>query len=175
MEPVDIVEVEAAEDLGFFFKRLGEICFSPASSQSFPGPASSLAVAAQCGAVFFSDVRGMLSKIVWEISERVLGGCGARRGHLITSLLLLPCLCRRSLRLQNCRHHSKASKMEQRRVSCSCAGNGDSCCAAAAASGQLPLAELPIPLLLPCMCSNHKETNLNRSGSTHTVFVHLLQ
>lgn len=58
MEPPEVVEAEASEDLGFFFKRLGELCFSPASAQSHPGPASSLAVAPAAGAVFFSDAAG---------------------------------------------------------------------------------------------------------------------
>jgi hypothetical protein len=54
-----VLEAEASEDLGYFFKRLGELCLSPASAQAFPGPASSLAVAARSGAVFFSDAQGV--------------------------------------------------------------------------------------------------------------------
>lgn len=57
MEP-ELREAEASEELGFFFKRLGEMCFSPAASQAHAGPASSLAVAARAGAVFFSDAQG---------------------------------------------------------------------------------------------------------------------
>ncbi len=57
MEP-ELREAEASEELGFFFKRLGELCFSPAASQDHAGPASSLAVAARAGAVFFSDSQG---------------------------------------------------------------------------------------------------------------------
>ena len=57
MEP-DLCEAESSEELGFFFKRLGELCFSPAAAQAHPGPASSLAVAARAGAVFFSDAQG---------------------------------------------------------------------------------------------------------------------
>lgn len=64
MEPPEVLEAEVSEELGYFFKRLGELCFSPASAQAFPGPASSLAVAARCGAVFFSDAQG-----VWESGE----------------------------------------------------------------------------------------------------------
>lgn len=60
MEP-ELREVEASEELGFFFKRLGELCFSPAASQAHGGPASSLAVAARAGAVCFSDAEGAQS------------------------------------------------------------------------------------------------------------------
>lgn len=52
------VLAEEDDGMGFYFKELGEICFSPASVQAFAGPARSLAVAPQAGAVFFSDARG---------------------------------------------------------------------------------------------------------------------
>lgn len=81
MEP-QLAEAEVCEDLGFFFKRLGEICFSPASSQAFPGPARSLAVAAEAGAVFFSDAQGKL----WE------GICGVAKGvHPSTKAIGVEC------------------------------------------------------------------------------------
>lgn len=59
MEPAlgEALSVEEA----FFFKRLGELCFSPASAQAYAGPGSALAVAAHCGAVFFSDSQGAAS------------------------------------------------------------------------------------------------------------------
>ena len=57
MEP-ELREAEASEELGFFFKRLGELCFSPAAAQAHAGPASSLVVAARAGAAFFSDAQG---------------------------------------------------------------------------------------------------------------------
>lgn len=56
LEPA-AAEAAVAEDT-YFFRRLGELCFSPASAQDFPGPASSLAVARRSGAVFFSDAQG---------------------------------------------------------------------------------------------------------------------
>ena len=60
MEP-EVAEAEASEDLGYFFKRLGEICFSAADAQRCPGPASSLAVAPRAGAVFYSDAEGEIN------------------------------------------------------------------------------------------------------------------
>ena len=90
MEP-DLLEAGSSEELGFFFKRLGEICFSPASAQAFPGPASSLAVAARCGAVFLSDSQG----VCWPASP-MYGLCDAliaatRRAARLASRSL--CLC----------------------------------------------------------------------------------
>jgi len=66
LEP-QLIEAEASEDLGFLFKRLGEICFSPASSQAFPGPACSLAVAGSAGVVFFSDAQGECARVTEAI------------------------------------------------------------------------------------------------------------
>lgn len=62
MEPPEVLEAEASDELGFFFKHLGVLCFSRASEQAFPGPARSVAVAAGCGAVFFSDAQGRCSE-----------------------------------------------------------------------------------------------------------------
>ena len=61
MEP-EVLEAGGSEELGFFFKRLGEICFSPSSSQHYSGPASSLAVAARCCAVFWSGSQGVCGR-----------------------------------------------------------------------------------------------------------------
>ena len=58
MEP-ELLEAGGSEELGFFFKRLGELSFSAASAHDFSGPASSLAVAARCGAVFLSGPQGV--------------------------------------------------------------------------------------------------------------------
>lgn len=58
LQPGSVGEAPQVEDLGFFFRRLGEVCFSSAADQSFNGPAACVAVAATCGAVFFSDAQG---------------------------------------------------------------------------------------------------------------------
>lgn len=55
-------EAGASEDLGFFFRRLGEVCFSAAAEQVYPGPAAALAVASRAGAAFFSDAEGELQR-----------------------------------------------------------------------------------------------------------------
>jgi hypothetical protein len=62
MAPISaqLAQAPSEEDLGFFFRRLGEICFHPASDQDWAGPACAVAVAATCGAVFFADSQGML-------------------------------------------------------------------------------------------------------------------
>ena len=61
MQPSEIVDAGVEEDTGVFFKRIGEICFTPASDAgAYSGHARSLAVAPAHGVVFFSDVQGML-------------------------------------------------------------------------------------------------------------------
>ncbi len=66
-----LLEAGAEEDLGYFFRRLGEVCFHPTSDQDYPGAACTLAVAASCGAVFFGDSKGMLLPAVtpWQHSH----------------------------------------------------------------------------------------------------------
>jgi hypothetical protein len=55
----EINDAGVRDDLGIFFRRLGEVCFTPgASEDDYPGHASSLAVAGKSGAVFFSDRSG---------------------------------------------------------------------------------------------------------------------
>lgn len=61
-------EAGASEELGFFFRRLGELCFSPAAAQAYPGPAAALAVAPRAGAAFFGDAQG-------EPAGQTLGEC----------------------------------------------------------------------------------------------------
>ena len=58
--PAQLLEAGAEEDLGYFFRRLGEVCFHPTSDQGYPGATCTLAVAASCGAVFFGDSQGTL-------------------------------------------------------------------------------------------------------------------
>ena len=59
--PQAVTEAASRDDTGLFFKRLGEICFSPASEQAYEGWASAVAVAPRAGLVFFSDSRGETS------------------------------------------------------------------------------------------------------------------
>lgn len=56
---VQLSEAELREDTGLFFKRLGEICFSPANTQAFDGWSTAVATAAHAGAFFFADADGM--------------------------------------------------------------------------------------------------------------------
>lgn len=46
------------EDTGYFFKRLGEICFNPADQQAYPGAACAVAAGRTTGSLFLSDARG---------------------------------------------------------------------------------------------------------------------
>jgi hypothetical protein len=57
MEPAEVADA-SQEEVGFFFRRLGEICFSSAGYQRYSSAASALAVASKCGAVFFADSTG---------------------------------------------------------------------------------------------------------------------
>lgn len=59
LQPSEVTEVAIEEELGYFFRRLGELCFHAASDQDYGGPACSLAVASSCGAVFFADSQGL--------------------------------------------------------------------------------------------------------------------
>ena len=116
MEP-EVLEAGGSEELGFFFKRLGEICFSPASSQQYTGPASSLAVdarwsqkvnrsglclavAARCGAVFLSGSQGVCGRQHTRRPSRMPASLqqGAQRRLATRSLwvsLFRRLLCRR--------------------------------------------------------------------------------
>lgn len=122
MEP-QLREAEASEELGFFFKRLGELCVSPAASQAYAGPASSLAVAARAGAVFFSDAQGAWcccsmcrSCCDWHPGSCALAGRSQTQAPCCRCLPppALPC---RSVRLPHGRSAAPPAKMEQRRVS----------------------------------------------------------
>ena len=52
-------QAEYSEELGFFFKSLGSICFTPAGDGgAYPGCAAVLASAPRAGALFFGDAQG---------------------------------------------------------------------------------------------------------------------
>ena len=76
----------------FFFKRLGELCFSPASAQAYAGPGSALAVAAHCR-------RRLLQR---------LPGCG-----VVCCALVLMCRDRR----QRARPQASAPRLSDHRSS----------------------------------------------------------
>jgi len=59
MLEASLVDASAVETDGFFFKRLGEIIFSPTSDQSFPTRCTTLAVAPHSGIICFSDAGGL--------------------------------------------------------------------------------------------------------------------
>ena len=72
----ELREAPIEEDLGFFFRRLGELCFHAAADQAYDGPAASLAVASRCGALFFADSQGAWAARAWAPENT-----GLRRGN----------------------------------------------------------------------------------------------
>lgn len=57
--PPAIEEADSLEELGWFFKSRGEVCFSPPGDHHrYPGAAAAVAVVPRAGAVFFADTKG---------------------------------------------------------------------------------------------------------------------